>query len=159
MISFHGSNVEVKQPALRYSRRSLDFGAGFYTTTDFSQSEKWAKRITNVRQFGKPVISVYEIRDKDLDQLAILNFGSADISWLKLVVKFRTELNFECNYDIITGPVANDRTVDVLNQYIAGTYDDDIALRLLLPMHFKDQWTLKTEKAISLLSWKELIVL
>ena len=35
MILFHGSNVEVKQPALRYSRRSLDFGAGFYTTTDF----------------------------------------------------------------------------------------------------------------------------
>ena len=55
MILFYGSNVEVKQPALRYSRRSLDIGAGFYTTTDFSQSEKWAKRITNVRQFGKPI--------------------------------------------------------------------------------------------------------
>ncbi len=78
---------------------------------------------------------------------------------VKTGLKFRTDLNFECNYDIITGPVANDRTVDVINQYIAGTYDDDIALKLLLPMHFKDQWTLETEKAISVLSWKELIVL
>lgn len=40
MILYHGSNLEIKQPSLKYSRSSLDFGSGFYTTTDLQQAEK-----------------------------------------------------------------------------------------------------------------------
>lgn len=29
MILYHGSNLEIKQPSLKYSRSSLDFGSGF----------------------------------------------------------------------------------------------------------------------------------
>lgn len=35
MILYHGSNVEIKEPKLIPSKRLLDFGAGFYFTTDF----------------------------------------------------------------------------------------------------------------------------
>ncbi len=35
MIFYHGSNIEVKSPKLILSKRLLDFGAGFYLTTDF----------------------------------------------------------------------------------------------------------------------------
>ncbi|NBK98901.1 MAG: DUF3990 domain-containing protein [Erysipelotrichia bacterium] len=37
MILFHGSNVKVEQPKIIISNRTLDFGAGFYTTSDESQ--------------------------------------------------------------------------------------------------------------------------
>lgn len=34
MILYHGSNVEVTRPRLIPSKRLLDFGAGFYLTSD-----------------------------------------------------------------------------------------------------------------------------
>lgn len=44
MILYHGSNVEVKSPQIIKSRKLLDFGAGFYLTSDYEQAEKWAVR-------------------------------------------------------------------------------------------------------------------
>ena len=35
MILYHGSNVEVNDPKLIPTKRLLDFGAGFYLTSDF----------------------------------------------------------------------------------------------------------------------------
>lgn len=34
----HGSNVKVEKPKIIISNRTLDFGAGFYTTSDKSQA-------------------------------------------------------------------------------------------------------------------------
>ncbi|MBQ8706529.1 MAG: DUF3990 domain-containing protein [Succinivibrionaceae bacterium] len=157
MILFHGSNQEITNPGLRYSRRNLDFGIGFYTTTDLSQAEKWARRVAKIRNIGKPVVSVFETEQKLWTELSILEFKKADSDWLQLVVNFRTDQKLTCDYDVIAGPVADDRTVDVINQYIAGTYNEEIAMKLLLPMQFKDQWALKTENAVSALVWKETI--
>lgn len=158
MILYHGSNVEVKKPDLSYSRTSLDFGAAFYTTTDIEQAKKWAKRITKIRNNGTPLVSVFET-GKEWQNLSFLNFASADKNWLSLVVKYRTGQKIEEKFDVISGPVANDRTVNVINQYIAGTFPEDIALQLLLPMKFSDQYALKTEKAVSAVTWKESISL
>ena len=159
MILYHGSNLEIKSPSLRYSRSSLDFGAGFYTTTDFDQAKRWAERVVRLRRTGIPTISVFETNPDQWDHLSILRFDAADAAWLDLVVKYRAGQKVTDEFDVITGPVANDRTVDVINQYIAGFYPVDVALRLLLPMKLKDQWTLKTEAAISSIHWKETILL
>ena len=159
MLLYHGSNIEVREPNLLFSRSSLDFGAGFYTTTDIEQAKKWATRVTKLREKGSPLISVFETIEEIWPELSVLKFDKADRDWLNLVVGFRTDQNNAINYDVISGPVANDRTIDVINQYISGAYPEDIALRLLLPMKFKDQWTIKTEKAISALLWKETVAL
>ena len=39
MILYHGSHVEVRNPQLLQNQRELDFGKGFYTTTDFEQAK------------------------------------------------------------------------------------------------------------------------
>lgn len=44
MPLYHGSNVKVKSPQLLKNQRELDFGNGFYTTSDFDQASRWAKR-------------------------------------------------------------------------------------------------------------------
>lgn len=44
MLLYHGSNVEVRSPRLLEGQRPLDFGNGFYTTTDFQQASTWAQR-------------------------------------------------------------------------------------------------------------------
>ena len=40
MILYHGSNVIVDQPKLIRQNRYLDFGFGFYTTTNREQAVK-----------------------------------------------------------------------------------------------------------------------
>ena len=46
MKLYHGSNVEVKYPKIKEKLRALDFGAGFYLTTNRKQAERWAKTVT-----------------------------------------------------------------------------------------------------------------
>lgn len=50
MILFHGSNVEVRLPRILTTNRSLDFGAGFYTTSSLNQAERWAELQTQRRR-------------------------------------------------------------------------------------------------------------
>lgn len=43
MIIYHGSNVKVDKPTILIPNRTLDFGNGFYTTSNKEQAYKWAK--------------------------------------------------------------------------------------------------------------------
>lgn len=155
MILYHGSNVEVRCPVLTHSRTSLDFGAGFYLTTDYEQAGKWAARVTKVRASGEPTVSVFETDESLWEKLSVLRFDGANLAWLRTVVGNRIGKPVAGTYDVITGPVADDRTIDIINQYILGTFPEEIAIQLLLPRKFKDQWVMKTEAALSSLVWKE----
>lgn len=44
MIIYHGSNVVVSKPKLIQQNRFLDFGFGFYTTTNKKQAIPFAKK-------------------------------------------------------------------------------------------------------------------
>lgn len=45
----------------------------------------------------------------------------------------------------------------VIELYLDGMYDDDEAIRRLLPQKLKDQYTFKTPDAIELLTFTEVI--
>lgn len=40
MKLYHGSNVQVREPKILESVRTLDFGTGFYLTSDYEQAKK-----------------------------------------------------------------------------------------------------------------------
>ena len=42
MILYHGSNEEVKEPRLLKIQREMDFGKGFYATSDLEQATRQA---------------------------------------------------------------------------------------------------------------------
>lgn len=50
MILYHGSNVIVSEPKLIEQNRFLDFGFGFYTTTNKMQAIGFAEKVTNRRK-------------------------------------------------------------------------------------------------------------
>ena len=68
MILYHASNVEVKNPMLVASNRMLDFGPGFYTTTNREQAIRFAKSVV-AKRGGAPMLNVYEF-----DESAFANF-------------------------------------------------------------------------------------
>jgi len=45
MTVYHASNVEVGKPMLVESNRMLDFGPGFYATTNREQAIRFAKSV------------------------------------------------------------------------------------------------------------------
>ncbi len=57
--------------------------------------------------------------------------------------------------DIIIGPVANDQTFQTIGLYFRGFITAEMALQLLLPQNLKDQYCIKTEKALACLVFKE----
>lgn len=157
MKLYHGSNIIVKTPKILEPVRSLDFGAGFYLTTDFEQAKKWSILKTERSGIGRPTVSVYEILEEDMKKLCILKFDSANKNWLEFVSMNRKNEIIEDNSDIIIGPVANDNTMPVLTLYLRGDYDVNEALKRLLPQKLKDQIVFKNEKSLSYLKFVEVI--
>lgn len=45
MICYHGSDTVVEAPKILEAKRPLDFGGGFYVTSNKEQAEAWAKRV------------------------------------------------------------------------------------------------------------------
>lgn len=155
MILYHGSNVEVKEPKIIKSKRLLDFGTGFYLTSDFEQAKKWAMRTTKRREEGVPIVSVFDFEESDMDELEVLSFDSANKEWLRYISVNRTDKTAQDSYDIVMGPVANDQAIRTVNNYLKGYFTEEIAIQLLLPQNLKDQYIFKTERAISVLKFKE----
>lgn len=159
MTLYHGSNVEVKSPRLLQNQRELDFGNGFYTTSDIEQAKRWASRTAKRLKQEKAYVSVYEISDDVMKSLNILKFAKSDVEWLRFVVKNRKGQIIENNYDMIIGSVADDQTAPVIDLFLDGMYDEEEAIKRLLPQKLKDQYVFKTEKAIKSLCFKEVITL
>lgn len=155
MTLYHGSNIEVSSPKLLKIQRALDFGKGFYTTSDFEQARKWAERTARIRESGEGVVSCYEFPDSAFDSLSVLRFEKADGDWLEYVSKNRKGKESVDDYDLVVGPVANDQTFPTILLYLDGYIDAQSAIRQLLPQKLKDQYTFKTEKALSLLRFVE----
>jgi hypothetical protein len=75
MRLFHASNVEVKNPIIVNRFKTLDFGVGFYTTSNKRQAEIFAYKVYNRRKKeGFPIINVYEFNDKALELKRVLMY-------------------------------------------------------------------------------------
>lgn len=159
MILYHGSSVEVREPKLLKIQRELDFGKGFYTTSDLQQATNWAQRTAKRRGNGHPCVSVYEVDDAVFDTLRVLRFHSADLEWLRYVAANRKGSAVEGQWDVVIGPVANDQTMPTITLYLDGFYDEQETIKRLLPQNLKDQYTFKTVAALSALHCTEVIVL
>ena len=151
MILYHGSNVQVSTPKIFVTNRMLDFGAVFYTTSNRQQAVKWAKTQTIRRRKGKPIVSMYDFNEEKLDGISVCRFESADKEWLNFVTDNRKGKYVGEKYDLVIGPVANDNTMPVINNYMSGIIDEKTALILLKPQKLSDQYAFLTEKGISIL--------
>ncbi len=151
MKLYHGSNVEVRTPILKPNLRALDFGAGFYLTSDVDQARKWAWSVAR-RRGGEAFFNVYDFEMSD--SLDVFTFASADEDWLDFVVANRRGEAVMKAADIVVGPVANDSTIEVINDYMAGRFSKKIAIELLEPQNLTDQYAFLSEHAIRHLTFE-----
>lgn len=154
-ILYHGSNMKVDKPMLLKGQRALDFGAGFYLTSSYEQAMKWAKTVTRRRGNGQPIVNIYDLDEQRLATLHVLRSNTADGDWLDYVVKNRRGQAVVGDYDVVIGPVANDSTLPVIDDYMSGNYTKEEAVRRLLPQNLTDQYAFKSTEALAALTYKE----
>ena len=108
MTLYHGSNVEVKEPKILKPSRGLDFGAGFYTTTNRDQAIAFALRVTRNRGTGIATVSEYEVDvETAFGMCNVMRFDGVCDAWLDFVCDNRDGAYAGPRYDFAFGPVAN----------------------------------------------------
>ena len=153
MILYHGSNMKVELPRLVEQNRFLDFGYGFYTTTNKAQAENFAKKVV-VRRGGTPTVNIYEIDESLIgEHINVKRFEAPNEQWLDFVSAHRNGSYDGVQYDIIIGAVANDDVYRTLQVYSTGLLTKEQALEALKIKKLFDQYVFATDKAISLLKF------
>ena len=154
MILYHGSNLTVSEPRLVEQNRFLDFGYGFYTTTNKIQAVGFADKVTKRRKEGIPTVSVYEIDEaKAFSECSVLKFNAPNESWLDFVSKNREGKYDGERYDFIYGPVANDDVYTTFTLYTAGVLTKEQTIEALKVKKLYNQLVLTSEKALGYLKF------
>ena len=152
MLLYHGSNMVVEEPRLIGQTRGLDFGAGFYLTTNEAQAARFSEIVVNRRKSGGATVSVYEFDMGTADcTLAVRRFECADGEWLRFVTDNRLMTYEGAVYDVVIGAVANDTVMPTIQAYLGGFINEEAALITLKTSKLVDQVCLKSERALSLL--------
>ena len=154
MILYHGSNLTVSEPKLVVQNRFLDFGYGFYTTTNKVQAIGFADKVTKRRKEGIPTVSIYEIdEDKAFAECSVLRFDAPDEAWLVFVSDNRAGNYSGKPYDFIYGPVANDDVYTTFTLYTAGVLTKEQTIEALKIKKLYNQLVLTSEKALAYLKF------
>ena len=150
MIVYHGSIVPVEIPKILKSVRMLDFGDGFYTTSNKEQANRWAEIVAAKRKTNVRVVSEYEFDfDAAKKELAVISFDNPDEKWLEFVCLNRSGQIPTEPYDIAIGPVANDQVYTVVTLYEQGILSKEAAIMELKVRKLYNQILFHTEKSLN----------
>ena len=155
MRIYHGSIEKVVSPEIRESNRTLDYGQGFYTTTSYEQAEAWVRRRMNEKRTSRGYVCVYELNEAALESLMTLVFEQPTEEWVDFVMKNRTQKGYVHEFDIVYGPVANDRVYAAFALYEGGLINKQALIAELKAYKLVDQYLFHTEKALKALTFIE----
>lgn len=153
MICYHGSDTIVDSPRILDAKRPLDFGGGFYATTSESQAKSWAIKVAYRNNNNHRSVNRYEFDlEKAKLELTVIHFEIADEKWLDFICDNRSGKSTG-DYDIVIGPVADDRVYRVVVEYENGDLDKETALKNIKTESLCDQILFHTEKALKYLKY------
>ena len=155
MKLYHGSLEMVNKPEIRESSHTLDYGSGFYVTTSFEQAESWVRRRAKERNVTKGYVNVFEFDDSALRKTKSLIFDQPTDEWIDFVHQNRTVKGFQHDFDIVYGPVANDRVYAAFALFEAGVLDKQDLKRELKTYKLVDQYLFHTSQSLNYLTFIE----
>ncbi len=151
----HGSIEIVEKPEIRESNRTLDYGQGFYTTSSYEQAEAWVRRRMAEKKASQGYICTYELDESAMQNMNILTFETPTEDWVDFVMQNRTQKGFVHEYDIVYGPVANDRVYASFALYEGGLINKQTLISELKTYKLVDQYLFHTEKSLQALTFIE----
>jgi len=132
MLVYHGSYIPIEEINLEKCRPYTDFGKDFYVTKFKHHAENWAKKIGR-RYNTDGFVTVFNfIESSFVDYICKKkNFNGYTEEWLDFIVENRNEESIKPNhdFDVVEGPVANDKVQNKLQYYIRGDISKSDFLR------------------------------
>ena len=155
MKLYHGSHIEVKNPKILISSRVGDFGRGFYTTSSLEQARRWAQIRARQEELSYGIVTVFEVPDNIFEhpELKIKTFDTADDLWLDFVLENRKNVDFDHEFDLVRGAVADDRVYVCLNMLEDGLADRETVIKKLKTYVLADQILFHTAKSLLFLEY------
>ena len=153
MKIYHGSIEIVEKPEIRESNRTLDYGQGFYTTSSYEQAEAWVRRKMDEKKTSQGYVCVYELNEAAMQEMNTLLFDTPTEEWVDFVMKNRTQKGYAHEYDIVYGPVANDRVYTCFALYEGGLMSKQNLLAELKTYELVDQYLFHTEQSLKVLTF------
>lgn len=135
MRVYHGSYVKIDTIDLSKCKPNKDFGKGFYVTKFRNHAKEWAEVIGE--KYGtNGFVSEFEFSENEFTKsiCEIKHFDAYNEEWLDFIVKNRDKNNETPthNFDIIIGPVANDKVQNTLRLYLKGKISKGKFLKMLM---------------------------
>lgn len=153
---YHGSTVYIERIDLQKSRPNKDFGRGFYLSADRQQAWRMGE-FKALTEGGAPVMNTYLFDETVLisGELRVLTFEGYTREWAEFIFLNRNNRSTKPahDYDIVYGPIANDRVGVQIGKYEAGDITLDLFLENLKYMKgVTFQYFFGTERALAKLS-------
>lgn len=111
MKLYHGTNVDFDKIDLLKSKPNKDFGRGFYLSANYKQAKEMAEAKVDQLESGNPIVLEYESDEAEWSNLRVLRFDSYSEEWAMFILANRNNTSKEAihDYDIVIGPIADDR--------------------------------------------------
>ena len=121
MKLYHGSYIKIDVIDLTKSKPYKDFGRAFYLTKFYKQAKIWADRL-GVEHETEGVVSEFEFDEYayEDESIKVLFFENYNEQWLDFVVINRSNRKQMHDYDIVEGPVADDKVQNRIIDYLNG---------------------------------------
>lgn len=150
LIVYHASKKGLKGRIEPISKKSCDFGKGFYLGTDPAQP------LTLICDEDKPVLYTIKL---DLTGLKVLKV-EMNLEWAMLIAYYRGYMDKEKGseiykkyekiadgYDVILGYIANDRMYRVMKSFFEKEITDIALIHSLSALDLGRQYVCKSQKA------------
>ena len=151
MKLYHGSNQPIGDIDLSKGKKYKDFGQGFYCTHLREQAVYWSKRIAD-RFGGTATVTEFEfdLEGALADGLNVKIFEYADREWALFVMSNRKQAaeEFHHEYDIVIGPVADDRMARLFGLFDMEIIDLDAVVAGLEYKDLNSQYFFATERSL-----------
>jgi len=149
MKLYHGSNIGIESVDLSLSKPNKDFGRAFYLSQDMEQALEMASFKADFLG-GHEVVTVFEV--DSMDDLKIKVFDDYSEEWARFVYAHRTEPEGKTlhDYDVVYGPIANDRIGAQITRFQQGyiTFDEFLnRIKFIKGITF--QYAFCSQKAVS----------
>ena len=152
---YHGSNIAIDRIDLSIGRKGKDFGQGFYLSPDLKQAQRMAQIAVEREGFGSPTVTTFLFDDAHLTDGSVhfQRFDAYTTDWARFIVanrQNRTSTPIH-DFDIVFGPIANDRVGVQVQRYIQHYIDAERLVEELKFINPTFQYFFGTERAIQLL--------
>lgn len=143
-LIYHGSNQKVENPKILIQGFYKDFGYGFYCTKLEKQAIRWASIKRNPH-----IVNIYEYEPNT--NLNTKIFPEMTEEWLDFIADCRT--GKEHSFDIVEGPMADDRIWDYVEDFLANRISRAAFWELAKFKHPTHQILFCTEKSLQTITF------